>query len=78
MFYAYILKCADGSLYSGWTDDLAKRIRVHNSGKGGKYTRGRLPVSLFYNEIFQTRGEAMRRECAFKKMSRNDKLKLKL
>ena len=77
MFYAYILKCADGSLYSGWTTDLEKRLMAHNSGSGSKYTRSRLPVELWHSECFETRGEAMRRECALKQLSRTEKLALK-
>lgn len=77
MFYAYILECADGSLYSGWTTDIKKRLRAHNSGRGSKYTRSRLPVELWYFECFEKRGEAMRRECALKKLSRTEKLALK-
>ncbi len=76
MYYTYILKCADGSLYTGWTDDMEKRIRTHNSGSGSKYTRSRLPVVLLYNETFDTKGQAMKRECAIKKLSRSAKLAL--
>ncbi len=76
MNYAYILRCADGTLYSGWTNDLEKRLAVHNSGKGGKYTRSRLPVELVYFEEFETQSEAMKKECQFKQLSREQKLKL--
>ncbi len=73
MFYTYILQCADGTLYTGWTDDLVKRLRTHNAGNGSKYTRARLPVVLKYSESFETKNEAMRRECAIKKLSRSEK-----
>ncbi|MDP4143497.1 MAG: GIY-YIG nuclease family protein [Bacillota bacterium] len=76
MHYVYILYCADGSLYTGYTNDLDKRIAVHNSGKGAKYTRGRLPVELAYYEEFQCKSDAMKREYNIKKMSRQSKLRL--
>ena len=59
--YTYILRCADGTLYCGWTNDLTARLAAHNSGRGAKYTRGRGPVTLAYSELFGTQGEAMRR-----------------
>lgn len=74
--YTYMLRCRDGSLYTGWTTDLEKRVAVHNSGKGGKYTRSRLPVELAYYEIFDTKEEAMRREAEIKKLSKAAKEKL--
>lgn len=74
--YTYILKCADGTLYTGWTNDLAHRVETHNAGCGGKYTRSRLPVTLVYAETFSTRHEAMSREYAIKKLSRKEKLQL--
>lgn len=77
MNYTYILRCADGTLYTGWTNDLAKRLAAHNAGRGAKYTRARLPVELYYWESFETREEAMRREAAVKKLSRCEKLALK-
>lgn len=76
MFYAYLLACKDGTLYAGYTDDLAKRLAAHNAGLGAKYTRGRLPVSLAYWEAFETKSEAMRRECALKRLTRKEKLSL--
>lgn len=76
MNYTYILKCSDNTLYCGWTNELDKRVKAHNAGKGAKYTRGRRPVSLAYYEMFETKEEAMRREAAIKKLSRKDKLKL--
>ena len=76
MNYTYILKCADGTLYTGWTNDIEKRIEAHNSGKGAKYTKSRLPVSLFYLEEHRDRKTAMRREVLIKEMSRSEKMKL--
>ena len=74
--YAYIVECADGTLYSGWTNDLEKRIAAHNAGQGAKYTRSRRPVTLRYYEEFEDKNEALRRECALKKMSRAEKCAL--
>ncbi len=76
MNYTYILKCRDGSLYTGWTNNLERRVREHNAGKGAKYTKSRRPVSLVYFEVFDTKEEAMRREYAIKHLKRKDKLKL--
>lgn len=73
MNYTYILKCEDDSLYTGWTNDLKKRITSHNAGKGAKYTKARRPVELVYYEEFQTREEAMKREYAIKQLSRKEK-----
>ena len=73
MNYTYILKCKDDSLYTGWTNDLKKRITSHNAGKGAKYTKARRPVELDYYEEFQTREEAMKREYAIKQLSRKEK-----
>lgn len=74
--YTYILTCADGTLYTGWTNDLEKRLAAHNAGRGGKYTRARCPVTLTYYEVFSTKKEAMRREAAIKKLPRLEKMKL--
>ena len=74
--YTYIVECADGSLYTGWTYDLEKRMESHNSGKGSKYTRSRLPVKLVYYEIKADKIEAMKREYAIKRLTRKDKLLL--
>lgn len=74
--YMYILECADGSFYTGWTNDLQKRLRLHNQGKASKYTRSRLPVRLVYMEEHQTKQEAMKREYAIKQLSRQDKMQL--
>lgn len=74
--YAYMLECRDGSLYTGWTNDLDKRLAAHNAGTGAKYTRTRTPVKLVYFEEFATKQEAMQREAQIKKMKRPQKLKL--
>jgi len=74
MNYTYILQCSDGTLYTGWTNNLYKRICLHNAGKGAKYTKSRRPVSLLYYEVFPTKEEAMRREAAVKRLSRKQKL----
>ncbi|MGI6072558.1 MAG: NAD(P)H-hydrate epimerase [Lachnospiraceae bacterium] len=76
MNYAYLLKCSDETFYSGWTDNLDRRLRTHNDGIASKYTRTRLPVSLVYFEEFATKEEAMSREWHFKHMSREEKSKL--
>lgn len=73
MNYTYILRCSDGSLYTGWTNHLEKRMKAHNKGQGAKYTRGRLPVILVYYEAYSTKEEAMRREYEVKRLSRNEK-----
>ena len=70
------MECKDGTYYTGWTNNLDKRLKDHNEGKGAKYTKPRLPVSLIYYEEFQTKEEAMRREYAIKHMSRSEKGKL--
>ena len=59
MNYVYILRCADESLYTGWTNDLEKRVKTHNAGKGAKYTKTRLPVELVYYEEYEEKGEAL-------------------
>ena len=74
--YVYILLCADGSLYTGWTNDLKKRVAAHNAGKGAKYTKARRPVTLVYSEAFETKQQAMRREWEIKRLSRQEKLLL--
>lgn len=76
MYYTYIVECADKSLYTGYTTDVKARIRKHNSGKGAKYTRSRLPVKLVYYEEYETKHEAMSREYYIKQMSRKLKLDL--
>jgi len=74
--YVYIVKCSDGTLYTGWTRDVASRIKVHNSGNGAKYTRSRGPVMLVYWEELAGKSEALVREAAIKKMTRKQKLLL--
>ena len=74
--YTYLLRCSDGTLYCGWTDNLEKRLAAHNSGKASKYTRSRLPVKLVYYEVFDTKREAMSREARIKRLSRREKLAL--
>lgn len=76
MNYTYIVKCNDDTLYTGWTNNLEKRIAAHNSGKGAKYTKTRLPVELVYFEEFETKQEAMSREYAIKHLTKEKKLKL--
>lgn len=76
MNYTYILKCVDGSLYTGWTNNLEKRLQDHNAGKGAKYTKYRRPVELEYYEVFDTKEEAMKREYAIKQLSRTKKIQL--
>ena len=73
MNYTYIVKCADGTFYTGWTTDVDRRVKCHIDGKGAKYTRPRLPVELVYYEVFETKEDAMRREAAIKKLSRERK-----
>ncbi len=74
--YVYVLRCADGTLYTGWTNHLRERVEAHNSGKGAKYTKPRRPVTLVYYESFETKQEAMSREYAIKRLSRKEKLLL--
>ena len=73
MPYTYLVQCADGSYYAGWTTDLETRLQAHNSGRGARYTRGRLPVRLVYWETQPTRSAAQRREAALRRLSRNQK-----
>lgn len=72
-YYVYILKCGDGSLYCGYTNNLDARIKTHNSGKGAKYTRSHLPVTLAYYECFSDKNDALKREAAIKKLTRPEK-----
>lgn len=74
--YTYLLRCADGTLYCGWTNDLKKRVAAHNAGMGAKYTKPRLPVELAYYETYATKQEAMRREAEIKRLTRQEKLAL--
>lgn len=71
--YCYILKCSDNSYYTGWTNNLEKRVQAHQDGTGAKYTRGRTPVKLVYYETFSTKEEAMRREYEIKHLTRKEK-----
>lgn len=76
MNYTYLLRCADGTLYCGWTNRLEDQVAAHNAGRGAKYTRGRRPVELIYYESYHTREEAMKREAAIKKLTRAQKQEL--
>lgn len=75
-FYVYLLRCADGTLYTGYTDDPVRRTKIHNAGKGAKYTRARLPVELVYQEACADKSAALRREYEIKQLTRVQKLKL--
>ena len=72
-YYVYMLRCADDTLYTGWTTDVKKRVETHNSGKGAKYTRARLPVELVYTEEFEDKIDAQKREYAIKQLARAEK-----
>lgn len=74
--FVYMLRCKDGSLYTGWTNDLEHRLAMHSSGRGAKYTRGRGPLELVYSEELPDKEAALRRECAIKKLRREQKLAL--
>ena len=76
MNYTSIVECSDGTLYTGWTNNLEKRLEAHNAGKGAKYTKTRRPVKLVYQEQFETKEEAMSREYHIKQLSRKEKMKL--
>lgn len=76
MDYVYIVKCSDETLYTGYTNNLKKRINAHNNKKGAKYTKGRLPVKLVYFEEYNSKKEALHREYIIKKMNRTNKLDL--
>ena len=75
-WYLYILRCRDGSLYTGITDDVQRRLEVHRSGKGAKYTRGRGPLVLVYSEVCGSHSDALKRELTIKAMTRTEKMKL--
>ena len=75
-WYLYILECGDGTLYTGITDDVLRRLAQHNAGKGAKYTRGRGPLTLRYQEECGTHGNALRRELEVKRLTRQEKLAL--
>ncbi|MBP3634564.1 MAG: GIY-YIG nuclease family protein [Oscillospiraceae bacterium] len=72
-WYTYMVRCRDGSLYTGYTNDVKQREKVHNTGKGAKYTKSRLPVSLVYYEEFADKSQALKRECAIKKLTKAQK-----
>ena len=72
----YILECNDGTLYTGWTNDIDKRFKAHNDGKGAKYTKGRRPLKLVYLEELETKSEALKRENKIKKMTKDKKRQL--
>ncbi|PKM81474.1 MAG: hypothetical protein CVU89_09495 [Firmicutes bacterium HGW-Firmicutes-14] len=75
-YFTYMIKCRDGRLYTGYTNDLEGRIRKHNSGRGAKFTRGRGPVELVYSEDFPSKEEAMAREAQIKRLTRPEKLRM--
>lgn len=76
MYYVYILKCHDNTLYTGYTGNIQKRLKIHNNGKGAKYTRSRLPVELMYFEKYDSKNDALKREYQIKQLSRYQKLEL--
>jgi putative endonuclease len=76
VWYVYVLRCSDGTLYTGVTNDLARRMARHNAGSGAKYTRGRHPLELVYTAPFAHKGDALRREAEVKRMKRAEKLRL--
>ncbi len=76
MWWVYILRCGDGTLYTGSTDDVERRLEAHRAGKGAKYTRGRGPLELVYSEGCPDRSAALRRECAVKRLTRQEKLRM--
>lgn len=75
-YYTYMVRCSDDSLYTGYTNDLEKRVKAHNTGNGAKYTRSRGPVELVYYEEYATREEAMSREWHIKQLTHDEKEKL--
>lgn len=76
MYYIYVAECVDGTLYTGYTVNLVKRIKAHNDGKGAKYTRGRTPIVLKYYEEFECKNDAMKRESQIKKYNKTKKNEL--
>lgn len=76
MYYVYIIECKDNTLYTGYTNNLEKRLEKHNQGKASKYTRGRTPVRLVYYEEYTDKGNALKRECYIKSLPRKKKLNL--
>ena len=75
-YYTYIVRCRDGTLYTGYTTDIERRLLAHNSGKGAKYTRSRGPVELVYSEVYKTKEEAMSREWHIKRLTKKKKEEL--
>lgn len=78
IYYTYLLECADGSYYCGYTTDVKRRTKTHSLGKGAKYTRSRLPVRLVYFEEYSDKRSALCRECAIKRLSHEEKKKMAL
>ena len=76
MHYVYIVKCADGTYYTGYTNDLERRIKQHNAGEGAKYTKGRRPVKLVHSERFKSKSKAMQREYKIKQLARQRKIEI--
>ena len=76
MHYIYIVKCADGTYYTGYTNDLERRIKQHNEGEGAKYTKGRRPVKLVHSEQFETKSKAMKREYEIKQFKQERKIEI--
>ena len=76
MNYVYIVECSDGTFYTGWTNNLEKRIYMHSNGVGAKYTKGRGPVKLMHYEEFEEKKDAMKREYEIKKLTRKAKISL--
>ena len=76
MYFVYILRCGDGTLYTGSTNDVEKRVAAHNAGRGAKYTKPRLPVTVVYREDAADKGAALRREAEIKRLKRGEKLAL--
>lgn len=76
MYYIYVVECGDGTLYTGYTVNLEKRIKAHNDGKGAKYTRGRTPIVLKYYEEFECKNDALKRESEIKSFSKTKKVDL--
>ena len=76
VYWVYMLRCGDGSLYTGFTDDVERRLETHRQGRGAKYTRGRGPLEVVYRESFPDRSAALKREAAIKRLSRPEKLRL--
>ena len=75
-WFVYIVNCADGTLYTGITNDLDRRIKAHNAGTASKYTRVRRPVSIVYSEEVETKGDALRRELQIKRLTRSEKMEI--